>query len=124
PHSTFSPAIATFLLTPGHSFHVSSYTPPPTPTTSSLSLHDALPILHQPVHNAGVEVVAAQPGVAAGGQHREGAVLDLDDGHVEGDRKSTRLNSSHVSISYAVFCFKKKIIYFIIKYIVCLIHML
>src|SRR5207249_11650303 len=24
------------------------------------------------------------------------------------DRKSTRLNSSHVSISYAVFCFKKK----------------
>src|SRR5699024_11533278 len=25
-----------------------------------------------------------------------------------GDRKSTRLNSSHVSISYAVFCFKKK----------------
>src|SRR5699024_12729227 len=27
------------------------------------------------------------------------------------DRKSTRLNSSHVSISYAVFCLKKKIIY-------------
>src|SRR5207249_6052688 len=26
----------------------------------------------------------------------------------EGDRKSTRLNSSHVSISYAVFCLKKK----------------
>src|SRR5215510_12975689 len=25
-----------------------------------------------------------------------------------GDRKSTRLNSSHVAISYAVFCFKKK----------------
>src|SRR5699024_11288219 len=28
--------------------------------------------------------------------------------HREGDRKSTRLNSSHVSISYAVFCLKKK----------------
>src|SRR5699024_11812693 len=28
---------------------------------------------------------------------------------VEKDRKSTRLNSSHVSISYAVFCLKKKI---------------
>src|SRR3989442_11929416 len=28
---------------------------------------------------------------------------------VEGDRKSTRLNSSHVRISYAVFCLKKKI---------------
>src|SRR5699024_12385464 len=27
---------------------------------------------------------------------------------VDVDRKSTRLNSSHVSISYAVFCFKKK----------------
>src|SRR5437868_13182027 len=27
------------------------------------------------------------------------------------DRKSTRLNSSHVSISYAVFCLKKKILY-------------
>src|SRR5207249_8487084 len=29
-------------------------------------------------------------------------------GVAEGDRKSTRLNSSHVSISYAVFCLKKK----------------
>src|SRR5690625_6647921 len=28
--------------------------------------------------------------------------------HPEGDRKSTRLNSSHVAISYAVFCLKKK----------------
>src|SRR5690349_22882928 len=29
-------------------------------------------------------------------------------GHPLGDRKSTRLNSSHVEISYAVFCLKKK----------------
>src|SRR5690349_25136443 len=29
-------------------------------------------------------------------------------GDVAGDRKSTRLNSSHVEISYAVFCLKKK----------------
>src|SRR5690625_6139747 len=28
--------------------------------------------------------------------------------HQRGDRKSTRLNSSHVAISYAVFCLKKK----------------
>src|SRR5437870_9362304 len=28
---------------------------------------------------------------------------------IAGDRKSTRLNSSHVAISYAVFCLKKKI---------------
>src|SRR5207249_9094982 len=31
-----------------------------------------------------------------------------DDGRFGIDRKSTRLNSSHVSISYAVFCLKKK----------------
>src|SRR5439155_15545213 len=32
----------------------------------------------------------------------------VDRCHVAGDRKSTRLNSSHVAISYAVFCLKKK----------------
>src|SRR5690625_7078843 len=32
----------------------------------------------------------------------------LDRVQVTGDRKSTRLNSSHVAISYAVFCLKKK----------------
>src|SRR5699024_12845178 len=36
-----------------------------------------------------------------------GAVLAAFDAALE-DRKSTRLNSSHVSISYAVFCLKKK----------------
>src|SRR3712207_8236407 len=35
------------------------------------------------------------------------AVL-LDAGDAEVDRKSTRLNSSHANISYAVFCLKKK----------------
>src|SRR2546426_7610676 len=37
--------------------------------------------------------------------------LDVDDGRelVDRDRKSTRLNSSHLVISYAVFCLKKKI---------------
>src|SRR3712207_8855841 len=30
--------------------------------------------------------------------------------HIQKDRKSTRLNSSHANISYAVFCLKKKII--------------
>src|SRR5438876_1825730 len=37
--------------------------------------------------------------------------IHRDDGHVDAldkDRKSTRLNSSHPSISYAVFCLKKK----------------
>src|SRR3712207_7736822 len=32
-----------------------------------------------------------------------------EDDLVEADRKSTRLNSSHANISYAVFCLKKKI---------------
>src|SRR5690606_31557541 len=34
---------------------------------------------------------------------------DVGDVHLQEDRKSTRLNSSHVKISYAVFCLKKKI---------------
>src|SRR3712207_7883671 len=37
---------------------------------------------------------------------KEVSSLDL---HVLGDRKSTRLNSSHANISYAVFCLKKKL---------------
>src|SRR5690625_5509455 len=52
---------------------------------------------------------AAAPGVGAAGPD----VLDIE--HVldgAGDRKSTRLNSSHVAISYAVFCLKKKRIEF------------
>src|SRR3712207_7176633 len=34
--------------------------------------------------------------------------VDVDVWRVEEDRKSTRLNSSHANISYAVFCLKKK----------------
>src|SRR5436305_11535329 len=41
------------------------------------------------------------------GLHRPGLVL-LPGKRRTGDRKSTRLNSSHVRISYAVFCLKKK----------------
>src|SRR5438874_7516937 len=48
---------------------------------------------HRDVHAAGQVVHIS----AAGVQTRSGA-----------DRKSTRLNSSHVEISYAVFCLKKK----------------
>src|SRR3712207_7460173 len=35
-------------------------------------------------------------------------VVALVNGPLSGDRKSTRLNSSHANISYAVFCLKKK----------------
>src|SRR5690606_39932481 len=36
------------------------------------------------------------------------ALEDMDYAEIAQDRKSTRLNSSHVKISYAVFCLKKK----------------
>src|SRR5690606_611048 len=41
-------------------------------------------------------------------QARKGHAVDHVGRAVDGDRKSTRLNSSHVKISYAVFCLKKK----------------
>src|SRR5690242_21104158 len=41
-------------------------------------------------------------------RHPQGSRLEGDRGKRPGDRKSTRLNSSHMSISYAVFCLKKK----------------
>src|SRR4051794_8995887 len=51
-------------------------------------------------HPAGCRAVAAAGGGDAGAdRHRH---------HQQQDRKSTRLNSSHMSISYAVFCLKKK----------------
>src|SRR5260221_9356680 len=83
----------------------------------TLSLHDALPILRprdherrrpvvHPLH-LGVDGPAERRGpyyrrlCGVGGDHlRLGIRLD---------RKSTRLNSSHTVISYAVFCLKKKI---------------
>src|SRR3712207_7776324 len=61
------------------------------------------------------ESVALAPGTAFG-PGGEGHVrlslaasdADLADGVTRLDRKSTRLNSSHANISYAVFCLKKK----------------
>src|SRR3712207_7011772 len=53
--------------------------------------------------------VRAQDGVAAALQERPDPAGDPRRGSlVLGDRKSTRLNSSHANISYAVFCLKKK----------------
>src|SRR3712207_8775502 len=52
---------------------------------------------------------AAKNGVhAAGGYPMEFGTISVSDGISMGDRKSTRLNSSHANISYAVFCLKKK----------------
>src|SRR2546430_8173198 len=41
-------------------------------------------------------------------EHSEKIEVTTDDGKTYADRKSTRLNSSHSQISYAVFCLKKK----------------
>src|SRR3989442_6884120 len=56
------------------------------------------------VQGRDLDALVGQPRAQPGAQHA------LDHGHVEFqvDRKSTRLNSSHVRISYAVFCLKKK----------------
>src|SRR5438874_8648904 len=62
---------------------------------------------------SGLDFLVADLGLAPGRlQVLEPGVRLLDQqqlfGFVRGDRKSTRLNSSHVEISYAVFCLKKK----------------
>src|SRR5699024_12234836 len=94
----------------------------------TLSLHDALPIYEGQYTSAGLSLQGGATLTAHGGalhrtQNMGGTRLLIDadgvaDVPVEGngaavytnmfgkDRKSTRLNSSHVSISYAVFCLK------------------
>src|SRR2546430_13479008 len=62
----------------------------------TLSLHDALPI------SQGVTLIALGEGEKLAGLER---IAEAEEGK---DRKSTRLNSSHSQISYAVFCLKKK----------------
>src|SRR5438270_5646712 len=64
----------------------------------TLSLHDALPI-------SGGRKRAAREG--GGAKARPSPYRDFERVG-DGDRKSTRLNSSHSQISYAVFCLKKK----------------
>src|SRR2546430_16720179 len=64
----------------------------------TLSLHDALPILI--FGGAGADVI--------GGGYGLDRIFGEGGNDVLLDRKSTRLNSSHSQISYAVFCLKKK----------------
>src|SRR5436190_24384893 len=61
----------------------------------TLSLHDALPIFPRSTGSPGRAGSGRAPRSAARSCRRR-------------DRKSTRLNSSHTVISYAVFCLKKK----------------
>src|SRR5204863_7523805 len=70
---------------------------PATTEIYTLSLHDALPIwLRAPVRPTRIAILLS-------------FVCAVIGAHLNAiDRKSTRLNSSHVEISYAVFCLKKK----------------
>src|SRR5207249_11924236 len=98
---------------------------PPTPHT--LSLHDALPICPADLHRETPRAIAGRKDetAASGGPPVKPAAFFGKTRQTKGerdkyrpapaardcaqkDRKSTRLNSSHVSISYAVFCLKKK----------------
>src|SRR3712207_9107370 len=100
-----------------HSTFVSFFFFNDTATTEiyTLSLHDALPIsrqLHPPdaaAHRRGD--AAHQPveaGQAAGAARADDVLVPVGRRRLDLDRKSTRLNSSHANISYAVFCLKKK----------------
>src|SRR5437868_9444648 len=96
-----------------------AFHPPSSPKLSTLSLHDALPILPTCGFLSTEVVMFWLNGgfVSQGGGF--GGVMSCPRNSSHGarsniqscllpDRKSTRLNSSHVSISYAVFCLKKK----------------
>src|SRR3712207_8294274 len=78
----------------------------------TLSLHDALPIFQLMARARGdqrVHILKA-PGLQISDQ-RARAMPDQHhsvESDPQADRKSTRLNSSHANISYAVFCLKKK----------------
>src|SRR5207253_11104179 len=98
-------------------------THPPPPDTHPLSLHDALPILALTAAHSfclkmgwfarkrgrtGVRRRLVQRPACITSWLLRSAVLNFLPADGGEDRKSTRLNSSHVAISYAVFCLKKK----------------
>src|SRR3712207_8043519 len=84
------------------------------PPRSTLSLHDALPIsaksraVHDPIETTYGKRVVTRACVL--GTLRRLSLQKRPRAHEQSDqdRKSTRLNSSHANISYAVFCLKKK----------------
>src|SRR3712207_7960719 len=59
-------------------------------------------------HGEGRDAEPGAPGPPGRGPHASGQVQRREGGGDGEDRKSTRLNSSHANISYAVFCLKKK----------------
>src|SRR2546430_3203083 len=69
-------------------------------------LHDLRPVL--PGRNLGNPDFAGQTMTSPQSQPKHPILRTKSVGKTFGDRKSTRLNSSHSQISYAVFCLKKK----------------
>src|SRR5438034_6555144 len=72
----------------------------------TLSLHDALPISSRRTGKIVKSSEAAMTGIDA--RKINAATKEVTPSGKRRDRKSTRLNSSHTVISYAVFCLKKK----------------
>src|SRR5205814_10466911 len=105
--------VVSSLLTRSVVLCLTLITDPATPVIYTLSLHDALPISQRAV--AAHDLSDSRPGPAGG---TVPAIPRVERGVEVGrctaedqplqDRKSTRLNSSHLGISYAVFCLKKK----------------
>src|SRR5438105_5776640 len=77
--------------------------PVATADVSTLSLHDALPISLSPSSARAVSMMTGSSRVS-----RSRLSERVSSSPLMSDRKSTRLNSSHEWISYAVFCLKKK----------------
>src|SRR5207245_11365967 len=88
----------------------------PTTAVSSLSLHDALPIFPASAVVIGGGAIGCEFASMMADLGTKVTILEalpqiipgVDKDVTSVDRKSTRLNSSHGSISYAVFCLKKK----------------
>src|SRR3712207_7511087 len=73
----------------------------------TLSLHDVLPISHP--HGRVRDLAAPEcPPSSVGSRILVESKHPFGEFRAITDRKSTRLNSSHANISYAVFCLKKK----------------
>src|SRR5438094_8420569 len=88
---------------------------PPTAVLYTLSLHDALPIslprkasVVISTRHGDISIMGRDGNAEITNQNGDVSVTDLNGRLTLKDRKSTRLNSSHRTISYAVFCLKKK----------------